>query len=156
MKHQCKLINVLNIGIGCFWFLAALLVGLGLSSNPAEAQPFAYVSGGREAVSVIDLNPTSTDYNKVVATIEEADAGIMAITPDGTRAYMMNPQSGTVSVIDTNPSSTDFNKVIAKIEVGGMPFFVAITPDGTRAYLAGASPGFVSVMILLKNPVFLV
>ena len=71
MKHQCKLLNVLNIGITCFWFLATLLVGVGLSSNPAQAQPFAYVTNPLSGtVSVIDTNPANTDFNNVVSTIK--------------------------------------------------------------------------------------
>ena len=141
MKHQCKLINVLNIGIACFWFLATLLVGVGLSSNPAQAQPFAYVTNPLAGtVSVIDTNPASADFNKVVSTIEVKVSELydyynIAINPGGTRAYMVNQRSRTISVIDIDPSSTGFNKVVSTIEVGGVPAVIAFTPDGTRAYV---------------------
>ncbi len=46
----------------------------------------------------------------------------IAITPDGTRAYVANRVSGDVSVIDTDPNSWDFNTVIATVTVDGNPF----------------------------------
>jgi len=151
MKRQCKLIKVLNIGIACFWFLATLSVVVGLSSNPAEAQPFASVPNYRsDTVSVIDTNPSNTDYNKVISTIEVGRVpSFLAITPDGTRAYVTNRVSGTVSVIDTDPGSTDFNKVVSTIEVGSNPGKIAITPDGTRAYVTRS--GY-SVFVIDTDP----
>ncbi len=151
------------MGIAFFWFLATFLVGVGLSSNPAEAQPFAYVTNPRSAIiSVIDTNPSSPHYNKVVSTITGpgivkvpgpphtqngmSSPFVIAFTPDGTRAYVANIWSDTVSVIDTDPSSTDFNKVVSTIEVGGTPVFVAFTPDGARAYVTNADSDTVSVI----------
>jgi DNA-binding beta-propeller fold protein YncE len=68
---------------------AALAIGLGLMARPAEAAPFAYVANsGFNTVSVIN-----TATNTVVATIpvffntENAAFGV-AVTPDGTRAYV--------------------------------------------------------------------
>ncbi len=141
MKRECKLIKVLNIGIACFWVLATLSVVVGLSSNTAEAQPFAYVTNPLTGtVSVIDTNPGSADFNKVVSTInvevgDYYDHFKIAITPDGTRAYLVNQRSGTISVIDLDPGSTGFNQVVSTIEVRGVPARIAFTPDGTRAYV---------------------
>ncbi len=47
----------------------------------------------------------------------------MAITPDGTRAYVTNSGESTVSVIDTAS-----NTVINTVRVGYGPFGVAMTP----------------------------
>jgi len=86
-------------------------------------------------VSVID-----TAANAVVATIPVGllPRGI-AITPDGTRAYVMDLGDNTASVLDTAT-----NAVVATIPVGKAPFGVAITPashvvtfasgTGTRVY----------------------
>ena len=46
----------------------------------------------------------------------------VAITPDGTRAYVAT-ELGTVSVIDTAT-----NTVVATIPIGGEPLGIAITP----------------------------
>ncbi len=151
------------MGIAFFWFLATFLVGIGLSSNPAEAQPFLYVTNSRSAtVSVIDTNPSSPHYNKVVSTITGpgvvkvpgpphtlngmSSPFFIAITPDGTRGYVSNISSDTISVIDTDPASTDFNKVVSTIETPVYPQVIAITPDGTRAYVTIAASDTISVI----------
>src|SRR6266566_730045 len=68
-------------------------MGVGFSAT-AHAQIRAYVANEPDTVSVID-----TSTNTVVATIP---VGIIpeaiAITPDGTRAYVANAGSNTVSV----------------------------------------------------------
>jgi YVTN family beta-propeller protein len=86
------------------------LLGMALLTIPAQAQTFAYVTNrGSNSVSVID-----TASNTVVATIPVgAFPEGVAITPDGTRAYV-----------------TDFvsNTVVVTIGVGLFPTGVAITP----------------------------
>ena len=92
------------------------------------------ISGGTATVSVID-----TSSNSVVASVT-VGAGIswgLAITPDGTRAYVATgvligsgANNGVVSVIDTSS-----NTVIAKVGVAD-PIGLAVTPDGTRVYVA--------------------
>ncbi len=71
------------------------------------------------AVWVID-----TASNTVVATIPVGvgSSGV-AITPDGTRAYVTNQISNTVSVIDTTT-----NTVVVTVPVGVDPLGVAVTP----------------------------
>src|SRR6201999_3967046 len=64
----------------------------------------------------------------------------VAITPDGTRAYVTNLFGG-ISVIDTAT-----NRVIPvpggnAIEAGLTPMGIAITPDGKRAYVANLFGG---------------
>jgi YVTN family beta-propeller protein len=66
----------------------------------------------------------------------------VAISPDGTRAYVTNNGSGSVSVIDTTTNVT----VGDPITVGSWPWGVAVTPDGSRAYVANYGGGSVSVI----------
>lgn len=115
---------------------------LGVLLAPANARPFAYVSGvvaSGPGTVVID---TATDV--VIATIA-AGTGGMTITPDGTRAYVVSGNNA-VAVIDTAT-----NTVIATVTVnagtrgdGG----IAITPDGTGAYVGAPdhAPAIVSVI----------
>src|SRR5215813_7056169 len=98
-------------------------------------------------VSVID-----TATNTVVATVPVGVRPIgVAITPDGTHAYVANRISGGVSVIDTAT-----NTVVATVPVRD-PFGVAITPDGTHAYVTNNIPccflGTVSVIDTATNTV---
>src|SRR5256885_2255641 len=123
-----------------------LLMGAGLDTATAQAQTRAYVTNIiSNTVSVID-----TATNTVVATIPVGLAPLgVAITPDGTRAYVANG-SNIVSVIDTAT-----NTVVATIPVGveAGPVGVAITPDGTRAYVANILSNTVSVIDTATNTV---
>ena len=77
-------------------------------------------------MSVID-----TATNTVIATIPVGDTPCgVAVSPDGTRAYVTNLVDDTVSVIDTAT-----NTVTATIPVGDGPDGVAVSPDGTRVYV---------------------
>jgi YVTN family beta-propeller protein len=96
----------------------------------------------QDTVSVID---TLTNTLVGTITVGQSPWGI-AITPDGTRAYVAN-SSGTISVIDT---STD--TVITTIVDNDLPFGVAITPDGTRVYVSNAR-GSVSVVDISTNTI---
>jgi YVTN family beta-propeller protein len=112
-----------NLSIVLFLLLS---MGVGLGTATVQAQTRAYVANfGSNTVSVIDIAT-----NTVVATIPVGvePAGV-AITPDGTRAYVTN-FVGTVSVIDAAT-----NTVVVTIPVGQVPIGIAITPDGTRAYV---------------------
>lgn len=73
----------------------------------------------------------------------------VAITPDGSAAYVVNLSSNNVSVIDTAS-----NTVTTTISgVGGEPTGIAITPDGSKAYAANFSAGTVSVIDTASNTV---
>jgi YVTN family beta-propeller protein len=104
-------------------------------------QSFAYVTNNvpsidgstfpASAVSVIN-----TASNKVSATIPVGqDPNGVAITADGTHAYVANQRDGTASVIDTA-----HNKVVATIRVGAGPVGVAITSDETNPSMHNAPP----------------
>jgi len=71
----------------------------------------------------------------------------VAITSDGTRAYVPDAGSNTVSVIDIAT-----NTLVANIPVNGGTG-VAITPDGTRAHVTNQSSNTVSVIDTATNSV---
>src|SRR5207244_5073950 len=80
---------------------------------------------------------------------------LVAITPDGNRAYVANGGSNaltdpgiTVSVIDTASDT-----VVATVAVGSVPYGVAITPDGSRAYVTNQGDTTVSVISTASNTV---
>jgi YVTN family beta-propeller protein len=85
--------------------------------------------------------------SKSTATIPVGTGpGGVAITPDGTRAYVTNLGSHSVSVIDIAT-----NTVVDTISAVNFPARVAIIPDGSRAYVtAGFS---VSVIDTATNTV---
>jgi YVTN family beta-propeller protein len=110
----------------------SLLVVAVLFSSRAYAAPFAYAVNGAASqpggVSVID---TATDT--VVATIPTGtEVARVALTPDGTKAFVTNYQSRTVSIIDTATISLS-----ATVSLSDRPIGVAITSDGKTAYVVG-------------------
>ena len=117
MRYERKAINRVLRRVTRLWAPALLCVGALLGPNPAEAQPFAYVANrDSDTVSVID-----TTTNIVVATVGVGRGPFfVAITPDGSRAYVTNRNfivtPGTVSVIDTAT-----NIVVATIQVENTP-----------------------------------
>jgi YVTN family beta-propeller protein len=70
----------------------------------------------------------------------------VAVTPDGTRAYVTNQGDGTVSAINTTT-----NTVIATIPVGIQPFGVDVAPEGSTVYVADASSNRVAVIDVASN-----
>ena len=126
-------------GLSPLWFLALLFLALAVDPLSAEAQSFAYVTARPSSVTVIN---TSTDNVVATVTVGNDPFGV-AITPDGTSAYVANSGSGSVSVIDTTS-----RMVVATIILGGRPQAIAFTPDGSRAYVTNSagSPPYVSVI----------
>lgn len=102
---------------GCNYFTgsdSASLITRGTNSN---------------TVSVIDL---TTDM--VIRTIPVGSKPYyVAITSDGTKAYVVNSFSNNVSVIDTITDT-----LITTIPVGNKPYYIAITSDGSRAYVTNS------------------
>ena len=87
------------------------------------------------------------DIVKTTITVETGPIGV-AITPDGSYAYVANYDSGTVSVIEIST-----NTVTTTVTVGTGPVGVAITPDGSYAYVANYGSGTVSVIQISTNTV---
>ncbi|MDV6278311.1 YncE family protein [Rhodococcus erythropolis] len=66
----------------------------------------------------------------------------VAITPNGTRAYVANGGGNSVSVIDTATNTMIGNP----IPIGTNPRGIAITPNGTRAYVTNGGDNTMSVI----------
>jgi YVTN family beta-propeller protein len=84
----------------------------------------------------------------VIATIPVGNfPDVVAVSPNGARAYVVNSFGGTLSVINTAT-----NTVTATIPVSNNPRAVALSPDGTRAYVTNsASNDFVAVIDTATN-----
>ncbi|MFN3006305.1 beta-propeller fold lactonase family protein [Mycolicibacterium wolinskyi] len=111
-------------------------------------------------VSVIDTSTYRViDTNTAVAGTNSINVGsspsALALSPNGTKLYVVNTGSGTVSVIDTatnvridaDPTSSSLD-----IRVGGAPTSVALSPDGSLAYVANG-PDTISVINTKTNTV---
>ena len=115
---------------------------------PAWGQNAYITNSGDNTVSVL-----ATANNTVTATI--AVGGFpeeVAVTPDGSTAYVAN--NGSVTVSSTvSVIATATNTVTATIPVGIQPDGVAIAPDGSKVYVANAISGDVSVISAPSNTV---
>jgi YVTN family beta-propeller protein len=96
------------------------------------------------AIAVVD----TTTY-RTAATLAVGGAPTqMAVSPDGTRAYVVD--SDHVAVV-----STITNETVDRITVGAQPSCVAITPDGGKLYVAdceGAVTAFALVSVTPSLP----
>ena len=71
----------------------------------------------------------------------------IAITPDGSTAYVTDNGDGTVTPIDI---ATDVAG--SPIAVGRAPAAIAITPDGSSAYVVNQGDGTVTHVLLPSTP----
>ncbi len=103
------------------------------------AQPTDVAVGGSASSLTLHVVNRGDDTLSIIRTAKRGSATVrvgdgpvsVALSPDGSRAYVANEGSGTVSVVNTVMAT-----VSATIEVGGTPRDIALTPDGNLAYVA--------------------
>jgi hypothetical protein len=123
----------------------------------ASVTALAITPSGATLLAVV--NPTGYDTGSVVPiTLASGTAGspipvgaypvAIAVTPDGSTAYVVNAGDSTITPI-TLASDT----VGTPISVGADPIAIAITPSGGTAYvLGGSSVGTLTAITLAANP----
>lgn len=120
--------------------------GVGIAITPSGGT--VYVVGGEEPL----VTAISTVNNTVIAVIPTPfpfpnGPGTIAITPDGSRAYV-GGFLDAVGVIDTAS-----NAVTGTITPFVIPVGLAITPDGSSVYVADNSADEVSVIDTATNTI---
>jgi YVTN family beta-propeller protein len=128
-----------------FW-MAAFIAAVGLCSVQAVAATGYVANIVDGTVSVIN-----TATNTAVATIPTNGAGTIAVTPDGTRAYVVS--FGGVSVIDTATNTVVGSPIPVGAFTDSVFVGIAITPNGSRVYVANSGSGTVSVISTASNTV---
>ncbi|HEX2074409.1 MAG TPA: Hsp70 family protein [Geodermatophilus sp.] len=118
-----------------------------ISDGPPQYLTFSpdgrrlYVSVFDDAATIAAVTVLDTSSNSVLATIPVQTRPFASdVTPDGSRLFVPNHDSGTVSVIDTAS-----NKV-TDVTVPAHPHWVEVTPDGSRAYVANHNSNVVTVL----------
>jgi YVTN family beta-propeller protein len=102
----------------------------------------AYVSVWNDARTIAAVAVLDTTTNSIVTTIPvHTRPFLAAVSPDGSRIYVPNHDTGTVSVINAAT-----NKVVSEFTVPANPHSVAFTPDGSRVYIADHESNVVSVV----------
>lgn len=90
-----------------------------------------YVAGN-DTVTVVDI-----ESNTVMDTITVGgQPSEVALTPDGSLAYVSNGSLNDVSVIDTATRT-----VVAAVPMGGVSRSLAMAPDGAHCYVSGRVDG---------------
>ncbi|GAA4549730.1 Hsp70 family protein [Pseudonocardia xishanensis] len=111
-----------------------------LAFAPDGKRVYVSIFNDARTVNVVGVLDTST--NSILSTIPVGTRPFaLAVTPDGTRLYVPNHDSGTVSVIDTATSSP-----VRDIPVAKNPHWVGFSPDGTRAYTANHESGLITII----------
>lgn len=131
----------------------AAVPGSAASASASEASPMtsppltAFVS----AVDVNTLVPIDLAGDVIGEAIPMGNtpAGV-AITPDGSTAYVTNFYDASVTAVDV---ATHEIKATIPLGDGDYPETIAITPDGTTAYVPERWNGTVSVIDLTTNTV---
>jgi YVTN family beta-propeller protein len=122
--------------------LSLILVSCGGGSPPATAAIIYVAHSQSHSLSVINVPADKTVASIEIGTSSVGSATItpsyptgVAVTPDGSRAYVTDAVT-SVWVVDTGSKS-----VIAKIAAGSDPEAIAITPDGKSAYVTSVICG---------------
>jgi YVTN family beta-propeller protein len=107
-----------------------------LAAAPLLGAPFAradlYVANSQSNNLLVSLTRPACGLFSGVIPTGSRPTGV-AVSPDGTRAYVTNIGDGTLSVVDTSLPA-----VVSTVPVGGSPYGpldAAVHPDGTRVYV---------------------
>jgi DNA-binding beta-propeller fold protein YncE len=94
---------------------------------------FAYVAYDTGGVDVLDINPKSGNYNKIVASVSNAGSfgGVHSVISsiDGAFMYVTGDQSADrnkLFVIDSDKASPKFNTVVRVDAVGDKPYLCGV------------------------------
>lgn len=118
--------------------------GTAVALSPNGNTAYVGDSGGR--LYVFDL--TATPWNTPLATYAlGGDIRGIAITPDGTQAYVTDRNGNSVRVVEL--SSGD---VLFTLPVGNAPQRVAIAPDGLSAVVTNNAAGTVTIIAIPARP----
>jgi uncharacterized protein (TIGR03437 family) len=130
-------------------------------AGPTSSQPLALsaddsllavANPDNNSVSLFDLrNGANTKVAEI--TVGKEPNGV-AVSPDGTRAYVANTVDGTVSVISIDAANSyQQTGVVATIAVGTEPYGVALGPTGKKLYVTNSRSNSVSVIDTGANQV---
>ncbi|WP_406672413.1 cytochrome D1 domain-containing protein [Natronospira sp.] len=106
-----------------------------------------WLGDGRRAVVTAETNKAllvvDTTTGEVVAAVDtdQEVSHMVAVTPDGGRAFVTNIRSGSVTVVDL-----ETNTRVANIPTGEGAEGVAVTPDGATVWVTNRAADTVTVL----------
>lgn len=88
-----------------------------------------------ENLSLIDTDPNSGGYDKVVANVPTGTkTSNVTVTPDGMMVLVTGDFG--LKIVDTNPKDANYNNVVANVSSGTKTRDVTVTPDGALAIVS--------------------
>ena len=141
------------------WEFRVTAAGPTRFAGPTSSQPLA-LSADDSLLAVVNPDNNSVSFfntQSAYARLAEIPVGTepngVALSPDGTRAYVANTASGTVSVLAVDRTTASIASVVTTIPVGTEPYGVALTPTGRKLYVTNARSNSVSVIDTSTNQV---
>ena len=126
-------------------------------SGPTSSQPIALsaddsllVVANPDNNSVTFFDPKNGNARLAEISVGKEPNGV-ALSPDGSRAYVANTIDGTVTVLGINRGTATYGTLIAVVPVGTEPYGLALTPTGRKLYVANARSNNVSVIDTTTN-----
>jgi YVTN family beta-propeller protein len=117
----------------------------GIAASPGGARVYTANECAGCSTNTVSVIDTGTDRVTGSVPLGDTGADAIAVTPDGTRAYVANPGPGSVSVINTST-----NKVEATVPVPNATA-IAISPSGTVAYVTEFSGNALATINIPSN-----
>jgi YVTN family beta-propeller protein len=138
---------------GIAWHQATPIAQQARFVGPTSSQPLALSADGALLAVVNPDNDSVTFFNVgggATTKLGEIPVGDepngVALSPNGSRAFVANTVSGTVSVLSVNASGGPVATLLQQIPVGTEPYGVALTPNGTKLYVSNSRSNTVSVI----------
>jgi uncharacterized protein (TIGR03437 family) len=126
-------------------------------TGPTSSQPLALNADDSLLVVANPDNDSITffDAKNNNAKLGEVKVGKepngVALSPDGTRAYVANTVDGTVWVLSVTRTPAFATSVVGVITVGVEPYGLALTPSGRKLYVTVARSNYVTVIDTTTN-----
>lgn len=132
------------------WCMTIVVAGIALGIRPADSAPSMAIVANFTANSVSLIDPITNAVTDINVGNQPRS---LAITPDGTRAYVTNAVDHTISVIDLLATPIPTVTDTIQLPLGSFPQAIAIVPDGTRAYVVNAHAHNVTEIDTVNNVV---
>jgi uncharacterized protein (TIGR03437 family) len=120
---------------------------LALSADDAL---LAVANPDNNSVTFFDVKNGNTKIAEITVGTEP---NAVALSPDGTFAYVANTVSGTVTILSLDRTKPYLATLVAQVKVGIEPYGLALTPSGRKLYVANARSNSVSVIDTASNQV---